>query len=119
MGNRTIRRGECVSPRSELIRTTRRETTGVAARIVLEPDRESLRADGRDLSVVTVRIVDAQGRTLPTADHEVSFTLRGPGALIGVGNGDPISQEPDQANRRRAFNGLCMTLVQTLRDGGK
>jgi beta-galactosidase len=68
---------------------------------------------------VTVRIVDAQGRTLPTADHEVSFTLRGPGALIGVGNGDPISHEPDQANRRPAFNGLCMMLVQTLRDGGK
>jgi beta-galactosidase len=103
----------------KLILTTRRETTGAAAGIVLEPDRATLRADGQDLSVVTVRIVDAQGRTVPTADHEVSFTVRGQGALIGVGNGDPISHEADKAERRRAFNGLCMALVQTLRGAGE
>ena len=103
----------------KLIQTTRRETTGAAAGIVLEPDRESLRADGRDLSVVAVRIVDERGRTVPTADHEVSFSVRGPAALIGVGNGDPVSHEPDKADRRRAFNGLCMALVQTQRSSGE
>jgi beta-galactosidase len=103
----------------KLILTTRRETTGAAAGIVLEPDRESLHADGRDLSVVAVRIVDAQGRTVPSADHEVSFAVRGPAALIGVGNGDPVSHEPDKAERRRAFNGLCMALVQTQRSSGE
>jgi beta-galactosidase len=103
----------------KLIRTTRRETTGVAAAIVLEPDREALHGDGRDLSVVTVRIVDERGRTVPTADHEVSFSVRGPGTLLGVGNGDPVSHEPDKAERRRAFNGLCMALVQTQRSSGE
>ena len=103
----------------KLIQTTRRETTGAAAGIVLEPDRESLRPDGRDLSVVAVRIVDERGRTVPTAGHEVSFSVSGPGALIGVGNGDPISHEPDKADRRRAFNGLCMALVQTQRVSGE
>ncbi len=56
---------------------------------------------------------------MPTADHEVSFSVRGPGALIGVGNGDPVSHEPDKADRRRAFNGLCMALVQTQRSSGE
>ena len=103
----------------KLILTTRRETTGAAASIVLEPDRESLRADGMDLSVVAVKIVDQQGRTVPSADHEVSFSVQGPAALIGVGNGDPVSHEPDKAERRRAFNGLCMALVQAQRRSGE
>ena len=103
----------------KLILTTRRETAGAAAGIVLEPDRESLRADGMDLSVVAVRIVDQQGRTVPTADHEVSFAVRGPATLIGVGNGNPVSLEPDKADRRRAFNGLCMALVQAQRHSGE
>jgi beta-galactosidase len=103
----------------KLILTAQRETTGAATGIVLEPDRESLHADGRDLSVVTVRIVDDQERIVPDADHEVSFAVRGPAALIGVGNGDPVSHEPDKAERRRAFNGLCMALVQTQRSSGE
>jgi beta-galactosidase len=49
----------------------------------------------------------------------VSFAVRGPAALIGVGNGDPVSHEPDKAERRRAFNGLCMALVQTQRSSGE
>jgi len=103
----------------KLITTTRRETTGAAAAVVLEPDRTSLRGDGRDLSVVTVRIVDERGRTVPTADHEVSFSLSGPGTLLGVGNGDPVSLESDQGQQRRAFNGLCMALVQAQRSSGE
>jgi beta-galactosidase len=103
----------------KLVSTTRRETTGVAAAVVLEPDRESLRGDGRDLCVVTVRIVDERGRTVPTADHEVAFSVSGPATLLGVGNGDPVSHEPDKAERRRAFNGLCLALVQTQRSSGE
>jgi beta-galactosidase len=103
----------------KLIRKTQRETAGAAAGIVLAPDRGSLRADGMDLSVIEVRVVDQQGRTVPTADHEVSFSLGGPAALIGVGNGNPVSLEPDKADRRRAFNGLCMALVQSQRRSGE
>ena len=103
----------------KLIQTTRRETTGAAAGIVLRPDRNSLRADGRDLSVVEVQIVDELGRTVPTADAEVAFAVSGQGVLIGVGNGNPISHEADKSDRRRAFNGLCMALVQTVRGSGE
>lgn len=103
----------------KLVLTTRRETAGDPAKIMLRADRSSLRADGRDLSVVAVEIVDAQGRIVPTADNEVTFTVSGPAAVIGVGNGNPISHESDQADKRRAFNGLCMAIVQSLRSSGE
>lgn len=43
----------------------------------------------------------------------------GPAKLIGVGNGDPSSHEPDKACSRSAFNGLAQALVQTTRTGGE
>jgi len=92
---------------------TRVETTGEPAAVVLEPDRKVLDADGTDISLVTVRIVDAQGHTVPVATNLVSFKVTGPGQLLGVGNGDPCSHEPDKAKQRSAFNGLCLAIVQS------
>jgi len=98
---------------------SRRETTGPASKIVLRPDRARISAEGEDLSVVEVQIVDAQGRVVPTAMNEVTFSVTGPGKIIGVGNGDPSSHEPDRASKRNAFNGLCMALVQATKDAGE
>lgn len=72
------------------------ETTGDAAAIQLIPDRISIKADGEDVSVVTVRINDKQGLNVPDANNEITFSINGPGKIIGVGNGDPASHEPDQ-----------------------
>lgn len=88
-------------------------TTGAPAAVRLEPDRAAIRADGCDVCVVRVCIVDGLGRVVPYADNEVSFALAGPGKIIGVGNGNPSSHEPDKANRRRAFNGYCLVLIQS------
>ncbi|HEY6358280.1 MAG TPA: beta-galactosidase GalA, partial [Vicinamibacterales bacterium] len=104
----------------------RRDTTGEAASIQLVPDRPRVSATGEDVSVVEARIIDANGRVVPTAGHEVTFTISGEGRLIGVGNGDPSSHEADRvppgaetAWKRRAFNGLCMALVQATRQPGE
>jgi beta-galactosidase len=94
------------------------ETTGAPAAIVLEPDRTTLTADGADVSLLTVKIVDARGRTVPVATNAVTFNLTGPGRLLGVGNGDPASHEPDKANQRTAFNGLCLAIIQSGRERG-
>jgi beta-galactosidase len=94
------------------------ETTGAPAAVALEPDRATLSADGADVSLVTVKIVDAQGRIVPVATNMVTFNLTGPGQLIGVGNGNPTSHEPDKANQRRAFNGLCLAIIQSWREPG-
>ena len=95
-----------------------RETTGAPAAIVLVPDRSEIGADGEDVSVVEVRIVDAQGRVVPVADNEVTFTVTGSGALIGVGNGDPSDHAADKGVVRRAFNGRCMAIVQASKNAG-
>jgi beta-galactosidase len=46
------------------------------------------------------------------------FTVEGEGRLIGVDNGDPLSHEDFKTNRRRAFNGLCMAIVQSTASTG-
>jgi beta-galactosidase len=94
------------------------ETTSAPAVIALEPDRTTLTADGADLSLVTVKILDAQGRTVPMATNAVTFNLTGPGQLLGVGNGNPASHEPDKAKQRSAFNGLCLAIIQSSREPG-
>jgi hypothetical protein len=78
-----------------VVAETKVETTGAPAAVRLLPDRLALNADGEDLAVVTVAVVDAQGRVVPTADVPVAFTVAGPGRAIGVGNGDPTSHQPD------------------------
>jgi len=76
--------------------SARTETAGKAAALQLVADRSVLRADGRDVAVVAVQVNDRQGRMVPSAANEIRFTLEGPGEIIGVGNGDPLSHEPDR-----------------------
>jgi beta-galactosidase len=71
------------------------ETTGAPTRLCLEVDRPRILADGVDVAVVTVSAVDDQARAVPTADSLVSFSCQGAGRILGVGNGDPSSHEPD------------------------
>ena len=97
----------------QVIIQDRVETAGPAAQLTLAPDRKIIAADGKDVSVITVSVRDSHGRTVPTADNEVRFKVTGPARILGVGNGDPSSHEPDKANKRHAFNGLCLLLVQS------
>jgi beta-galactosidase len=100
------------------VMTTRRDTTGAAAKLLLRPDRDSLSADGEDVAMFAVEVQDASGRTVPVTDNLVSFRVTGPGKLIGTGNGDPTDQAPDKGTERKAFSGYCMALVQTDKTAG-
>ena len=73
--------------------------------------------DGADAQPVTVCAVDAQGREVPTANLPVTFEISGPGAIIGTGNGDNCSHEPEKSNHRSLFNGLAQVIVQAARGG--
>jgi beta-galactosidase len=97
----------------------RRETAGAPAGIVLRPDRAKIAANGEDVSMVEVAVVDSQGRVVPTASNEIVFEVTGSGRLIGVGNGDPSCHEPDKASKRSAFNGLAMAIVQAAKQPGE
>jgi beta-galactosidase len=89
------------------------ETTGAPAALQLTPDRSALAGDGWDAQPITVSAVDAQGRLVSTANLPVDFELTGPGAIIGLGNGDPNSHEPEKGNRRSIFNGLAQVILQS------
>ena len=80
----------------KLVRETKTETTDAPTALTLAADRTALTADGADVAVIAVGAADAQGRAVPDAGTPVTFTLTGPGRIIGVGNGDPSSLEPDQ-----------------------
>jgi fibronectin type 3 domain-containing protein len=92
-------------------------TTGTPAAIALVPDRSTILADGRDVSVVVVEVLDALGNVVPTASNNVTFTISG-GAIIGVGNGNPSSHEADNASQRMVFNGLAEVIVQSTNQPG-
>lgn len=89
-------------------------TTGPAARLLLAADRAKLRADGEDLSFVTLTIADKDGRPVPRAQDKISFSLSGPGEIVATDNGDPTSFTPFQSPTREAFNGLALVIVRTL-----
>jgi beta-galactosidase len=88
-------------------------TAGRPAALRLSPDREKLRASGDDLCYVLVEAVDEHGAPCPLADNLVRFTVNGPAEIVAVGNGDPLSMEPFQADRRRLFAGKAMLIVRT------
>lgn len=90
----------------------RSETTGDAKTLELIPDRKELLGDGRDAVPVTVRALDSEGRAVPTASVPVSFSIEGPAAIIGLGNGDPNCHEPEKGAQRSLFHGLAQVIVQ-------
>jgi beta-galactosidase len=75
---------------------TRVDSSGDAAGIQLIPDRTTIKADGEDASVITVQVTDHKGLIAVNGRNQISFSLDGPGRIIGVGNGDPSSHEPDR-----------------------
>ncbi len=88
-------------------------TAGDPAEIRLTPDRSKLAASGDDLCYVTVEAFDAEGVLCALADDMVTFKIDGPGEIAGVGNGNPLSYEPFQADYRKLFYGKAILIVRT------
>lgn len=89
------------------------ETTSAPVQLSLIPDRTVLTGDGIDAVPITIQALDNKGRAVPDAQTKVKFELSGPGQIIGLGNGNPNSHEPEKGNTRSLFNGLAQLIVQT------
>jgi beta-galactosidase len=87
------------------------ETTGAPVALRLTPARTVMAGDTEDAQAITIDAVDAKGRHVPTANLMTRFTIDG-GAIIGVGNGDPNSHEPEKGLQRSLFNGLAQMIVR-------
>ncbi len=103
--------------------TTKVETTGQPYEIVITPYRTTIYADGKDATVMNISVVDREGREVPTANNLIQFSFKGDGKIIGVGNGDPSSHEPDRhlidsAWQRQLFNGRCQVILQSRKAAG-
>jgi beta-galactosidase len=101
-----------------IVLTEETKTAGRPAKIILSADRNSLRADGVDLSFVTIKIVDAAGNLVPSADNLISIATKGEGSVIATDNGSQTSLESFQASDRRAFNGLCLAVIRSNSKAG-
>jgi beta-galactosidase len=73
----------------------------------------AIKADGQDVALVRVQVVDTDGKLVPSAGHNISFSITGPGAIYGVGNGDPSDHDPDKAEYRKAYKGMARVIVQS------
>jgi len=102
----------------KVVLTREIHTAGPAAKIELIADRKNVKADGKDLSFITVKILDKDGNVVPDAANLVNFKVNGPGFIAGVDNGDEVSHDPFKANYRKAFNGLALAIVQTKEKAG-
>ena len=103
----------------EVVLTREVRTADAPAKIVLKADRQSIKADGTDLSFVTVKVVDKNGALVPAADNLVKFEVTGPGSIVGVDNGNQISHESFKANQRKAFHGMALVIVQSKPKAGR
>ena len=96
--------------------TSQVETTGEPAEVVLTPYKTTMLADGKDATVINITAIDKKGREVPDADNLVTFSIAGDAKIIGVGNGNPSSHEPDKCMdgnwQRKLFNGKCQVIVQ-------
>lgn len=103
----------------KVVKTKEVKTAGEPAAILLSADRKLIRADGKDLSFITAKIVDKNGVMVPNANHLIHFDLSGQGFIAGVDSGDPLSHESFKANHHTAMNGLLLAIVQSNGQPGK
>lgn len=94
-------------------------TSGMPAELKVNLDKESLTAGAQDVVNVEIKIVDADGNFVPTADNLIRFAIEGEGKIIGVDNGNPRDHNSYKINQRNAFNGLCLAVVQSTDKTGK
>jgi beta-galactosidase len=88
-------------------------TAAEPAQIKISADRNVIKADGQDLSYITVELVDGNGIRNPKAENPVKFEIEGPGKIIGTGNANPVSLESFTAAERKAWQGRCLVVVKS------
>jgi beta-galactosidase len=90
-------------------------TAGAPVKLRLDADRGAIKANGSELSFLTVRVMDGKGNVVPDADNKVIFTITGPGEIVATDNGDPADLVSFASHERAAFNGLVLVIVRAKR----
>ncbi|MDD4760479.1 MAG: glycoside hydrolase family 2 TIM barrel-domain containing protein, partial [Bacteroidaceae bacterium] len=94
------------------------KTAGKPYQIKLKADRTQLKANGKDLSYVTITVVDKLGNECPTATNQLKFSVTGKGTFRAACNGDPTSLEMFHLPTMKLFSGKLVVTVQSSKIGG-
>lgn len=94
-------------------------TAGKPHHIELTTDYPTLKADGKDLAYVTLRIVDKDGNLCPTDGRLVNFKVKGAGKYRASANGDPTCLDLFHLPRMHAFSGMLTVIVQSGEESGE
>jgi len=104
---------KAVGKRGKEVLTEEVKTAGAPVKIVLQPDRNVISADGRDLSFITVKVLDDKGTLVSDAGNLIRFKISGEGKIAGVDNGCETDLGSFKADHRKAFNGLALVVLQS------
>lgn len=82
--------------KGKIIITKKVQTTGTPVSIALTSNTNTIKANKEDIAMLTVDVRDKSNLHVPNAEDQIIFTIQGQGKIIGVGNGSPVSLEPDK-----------------------
>ena len=94
------------------------KTTKSATKLVVKADRTNIKADGKDLSYVTVDVTDEDGNIIPDAKNEIKFSVEGAGEIVGVDNGSSPDHTPYNSLTRKAHAGKVLAIVKSGKNEG-
>ena len=94
-------------------------TAGRAHHLELSADRTTISPDGKDISFVTVRVVDKDGNLVPDDGRLLNFKVTGAGSFRAAASGNPASLDAFHLPRHHAFSGQLVALVQSAERAGE
>ena len=93
------------------------KTAGAAAQIQLTGDLgaavKPLKADGEDMTFITVNILDQDGTLVPDADNSIQVSVTGAADFKGICNGDATSTEVFTKPTMKTFHGQLVIGIQS------
>ncbi|WP_281336675.1 glycoside hydrolase family 2 TIM barrel-domain containing protein [Flavobacterium eburneipallidum] len=95
------------------------KTAGKATKIVLKADRNNIKADGQDLSYVTLEIVDEFGTIVPNADLKIQFTISESGSILGTDNANIKDVNSYVSQTRMTWKGKALAIIKSNRTKGE
>ncbi|HLO38497.1 MAG TPA: DUF4982 domain-containing protein, partial [Lacibacter sp.] len=97
----------------KLVLTKEIKTAGAPAKIQLIADRTKIKPNGKDLSFITVKLLDKDGNLVPKADQLIEFSVTGAGFLAGTDNGFPADSTSLKYHKRTTWKGMALAIIQS------
>lgn len=103
----------------QVIAEDRQESFQDPVRICMNADKTIIKANGRDLIFVEIRVKDSEGRYVENAKNRVKVEVSGAGRLVGLDNGDSTDFDQYQGISRRLFSGRLLAVIASKLEPGR